>query len=296
MNQIHINKICVCGAGTMGRGIAQVAAQNNFTTILYDVEHTMVTRARESIEQNLQVLVDKGKMVAAEKDTVLSRLHVTTDISHCKADLIIEAIVENVDTKVTLFKQLSGINDKSVILATNTSSLSVSTIATAVPNPERVIGVHFFNPATVMKLVEVVQGSQTSGLIAQTVFSLVKQFNKTPVMCKDVPGFIVNRVARPYYLVPLRLVEEGLSDVNTIDALLESTGFKMGPFKLMDLIGNDINFAVSHSVYRQLGEPPRLKPSIMQEEKVRRGEFGRKTGEGYYKYLPGSFEGGKQNS
>jgi 3-hydroxybutyryl-CoA dehydrogenase len=191
---------------------------------------------------------------------------------------------------------LSDLNKTVTILATNTSSLSVSQIATGVPNPERVIGMHFFNPATLMKLVEVVKGEQTSESSIQTIFSVAKQLNKTPVLCRDVPGFIVNRVARPYYIESLRLIEEGLSDFHTIDALMESSGFKMGPFKLMDLIGNDINFAVSCSVYQQLGETPRLKPSIIQEEKVRRGELGRKTGEGYYKYPPNPPEGGKGNS
>jgi 3-hydroxybutyryl-CoA dehydrogenase len=296
MNQIRINKICVCGGGTMGRGIAQIAAQNNFPTILYDVDLSIVRIAGESIEQNLQMLVDKGRLKAEQKKTILLHLHLTNDIRDCKADLIIEAIIENAEAKVDLLHRLASLNKRKTILATNTSSLSVSQIATSVPNPERVIGMHFFNPATLMKLVEVVKGEQTSDSSVQTIFSVVKHLNKTPVLCSDVPGFIVNRVARPYYIESLRLIEEGISDFHTIDVLLESTGFKMGPFKLMDLIGNDINFAVSRSVYQQLGEPPRLRPSIIQEEKVKRGELGRKTGEGYYKYPPGLPEGGKGNS
>ncbi len=286
MNQTYINKICVFGAGTMGRGIAQVAALNNFTTILYDVELSMLKLASKSIEQNLEMLIDKGRLTAEEKNILLSNLYFTTDIRDCKADLIIEAVIENIETKVDLLNMLSHINKGSAILATNTSSLSVSRIAATIPNPQRVIGMHFFNPATLMKLVEVVQGEQTSDSSTQAIISVVKQLNKTPVICKDVPGFIVNRVARPYYLEALRLIEAGLCEFHTIDALLQSTGFKMGPFKLMDLIGNDINFAVSCSVYQQLGEPPRLKPSIIQEEKVKSGKLGQKTGEGYYEYPP----------
>lgn len=288
MNQIHINKICVCGAGTMGRGIAQIAAQNNINTILFDVQLSIIEQASESIHQNLQILVEKGKMTQEEKEAILSRLQFTNNIDDCKAGLIIEAIVEKVEAKINLFNQLSDLNEKQTILATNTSSLSISQIAEEVVNPERVVGMHFFNPATLMKLVEVVKGIYTSDSTIQTIFSVARQLNKTPVLCKNVPGFIVNRIARPYYIESLRLIEGELSDFPAIDALLESTGFKMGPFKLMDLIGNDINLAVSRSVYQQLGEPARLKPSRIQEEKVKRGELGKKTGEGYYSYNPPS--------
>ena len=286
MNQILAKKICVCGAGTMGRGIAQTAAQNGFDTILYDVQQPIIDQAINNIHQNLQLLVEKGKMDPQEKSETLSRLKFTTRIEDCKAELIIEAIIENSEVKIDLFNQLSGYNTRSTILATNTSSLSISQIAKAVENPERVIGMHFFNPATIMKLVEVVKGIHTTDVAIQTVVAVTRQLNKTPVLCKDLPGFIVNRVARPYYIESLRLIEEGVSDLSKIDALLESSGFKMGPFKLMDLIGNDINFAVSRSVYQQLGEPARLKPSPIQEEKVKQGDLGKKTGRGYYNYGP----------
>ena len=284
MNQESIKKICVCGAGTMGVGIAQVAAQHRFDTILYDLQPFMIEKARRTIEQNLSVMVEKGKLSPQEKEAAFARIKYTNNISDCKADLIIEAIIERLEEKASLFSQLSEINDDNVILATNTSSLSVSSIAAAVKNPARVVGLHFFNPAPLMKLVEIVKGHQTSDATIQRSFSVAKELDKTPVLCKDLPGFIVNRVARPYYIESLRLIEEGVLDYTTIDILLESCGFRMGPFRLMDLIGNDINFAVSRSVYQQLGEPLRLKPSYIQEEKVRSGEWGRKTGRGYYDY------------
>lgn len=286
MNDLRIQKICVCGAGTMGRGIAQASAQSGFETILYDVMESMLANARDSIRQNLQLLEEKGKIKKGEKDEVLTRLKFTDNIHECRAGLIIEAIVEERAAKIRLFNQLADLNPPETILATNTSSLSVSEISAGVHSPERIVGMHFFNPAPVMKLVEIVKGIHTSEQSIKTLFSVVKQLNKIAVLCKDAPGFIVNHVARPYYIESLRLVEEGYVDFLTIDALLESTGFKMGPFKLMDLIGNDINLAVSSSVYRQLGEPPRLKPSRIQEEKVKQGELGRKTGKGYYNYEP----------
>jgi len=188
------------------------------------------------------------------------------------------------EMKIALFNELTGINDKQCIFASNTSSLSISTIAGQIKYPERFIGMHFFNPAPVMKLVEVVNTNFTDEQTTKTIINLAKQMGKVPVVCKDSPGFIVNRVARPYYIEALRLAEEGISDFSTIDSLMESTGFKMGPFKLMDLIGNDINYTVSSSVYEQLNHPERLKPSPIQKEKVEAGELGKKTGKGYYDY------------
>lgn len=284
MQQTSVQKICVCGAGTMGSGIAQVIAQHGFDTILYDVDATMLEQAKNFIHQKIQLLVDKNKMSPDEKDAVLTRLHYTSDIQECKAGLVIEAIIEKYTEKKELFRQLAHINATGTILATNTSSLSVSQIAQDIKNPERVVGMHFFNPAPVMNLVEVIQGKDTSSETIQSIFQIARQIDKTPILCADSPGFVVNHVARPYYIESLRLVEEGLSDFSTIDILLESAGFKMGPFKLMDLIGNDINFAVSCEVFEQLGKPERLRPSLLQEEKVKQGELGKKTGKGYYRY------------
>ena len=198
--------------------------------------------------------------------------------------MIIEAIVEKPEAKIALFNQLAEINHSETVFASNTSSLSVTEIAKGVKNPERVIGMHFFNPATIMKLVEVVNTEFTNEQTANIILELVKQMGKTTVLCKDSPGFIVNRVARPYYIESLRMAEKGIADFATIDKIMESTGFKLGPFKLMDLIGNDVNYAVSCSVYDQLKNPDRLKPSRIQKEKVEKGELGRKTRKGYYNY------------
>lgn len=276
--------ICICGAGTMGSGIAQVAAASGFQTILYDLNEEILQKAKVKIEKDLCTLVEKQKITQEKKETISLQLHFTCDIKECIADVVIEAIIEKLDVKTSLFNQLAEINSDKTIFATNTSSLSVSEIAKHIPKPERVAGLHFFNPAPVMKLVEVVKGEQTSDEVISKLIPLTKSFGKTPVVCKDSPGFIVNRVARPYYIESLRLVEEGLSTFETIDRLLESKGFKMGPFKLMDLIGNDVNYAVSCSVYEQLNNPKRLKPSYIQKEKVEKGELGKKSGKGYYSY------------
>ncbi len=279
-----IHSICVCGAGTMGSGIAQVSAQAGFHTILYELNEAVLEKAKGSIEKNLQLLVEKKKISAADKENVQQRMVYTSDIQSCLADVFIEAIVEKPAIKIALFNQLAELNHRECIFASNTSSLSITGIAEKIMCPERVIGMHFFNPAPLMKLVEVVNTRFTNEQTTQTIITLAKEMGKVPVLCKDSPGFIVNRVARPYYIESLRLAEEGLADYTQIDTLLEATGFKMGPFKLMDLIGNDINYAVSCSVYEQLGNPERLQPSYLQKEKVDAGDLGRKTGNGYYRY------------
>ncbi len=279
-----INSICVCGAGTMGSGIAQAAAQAGFFTLLYELNPAVLEKARSSIQKNLQMLIEKNKITAAQKEEITNRIQFTDDIQTCLADVFIEAIIEKPEIKIALFNQLAELNHSECIFASNTSSLSITKIAEQVQRPERVIGMHFFNPATIMKLVEVVNTSYTNEITTSTIIELAKQMNKTPVLCKDSPGFIVNRVARPYYIESLRLAEEGLTDFAQADRLLEATGFKMGPFKLMDLIGNDINYAVSCSVYEQMNEPERLKPSYIQKEKVKEGKLGKKSGEGYYEY------------
>jgi 3-hydroxybutyryl-CoA dehydrogenase len=267
----------------MGSGIAQVAAQSGFYTILYDVNAAMLEKAAAGITKNLQLLVDKNKISITGKEQILGRLRFTADSNDCLAEVFIEAIVEKIEAKAALFNQLNEVNHSEVIFASNTSSLSVTAIADKIINPQRLIGMHFFNPAPAMKLVEVVQAGQTSDETVHTILSLTKQMGKTPVLCKDSPGFIVNRVARPYYLEALRLMETGAA-IETIDQLMEASGFKMGPFRLMDLIGNDINYAVSASLYEALGKPDRLRPSVIQKGKVEIGELGRKTGKGYYSY------------
>jgi len=279
-----INSICVCGAGTMGSGIAQAAAQAGFHTLVYELNPAILEKAKAGIEKNLQSLVEKGKKSSGEKQQILQRLRFTDDIQACLADVFIEAIVEKPDIKIALFNQLAELNHSESIFATNTSSISISQIAAGVMSPQRVIGMHFFNPATIMKLVEVVNTAHTNTQTTETIIELAKQMGKVPVLCKDSPGFIVNRVARPFYIESLRLIEEDITNYAQADKLLEATGFKMGPFKLMDLIGNDINYAVSCSVYEQMKNPERLKPSFIQKEKVDKGHFGKKSGEGYYKY------------
>lgn len=279
-----IHSICICGAGTMGSGIAQVSAQAGFHTTLYELNDAVLEKAKESIEKSLQSLVDKKKISAADKEKMQQRIVYTSNIQDCLADVFIEAIVEKPAIKIALFNQLAELNPSECIFASNTSSLSITGIAEKVHGPERVIGMHFFNPAPLMKLVEVVNTRFTNEKITQAIIELARKMGKIPVLCRDSPGFIVNRVARPYYIESLRLAEEGMADFTQMDGLLEATGFKMGPFKLMDLIGNDINYTVSCSVYEQLDKPERLKPSYIQKEKVEAGHLGKKTGKGYYKY------------
>ena len=281
---MNIKNICVCGAGTMGSGIAQAAAQAGFKTILYDLNSDMLLTAKDGMEKNINRQIEKGKMDDADKETILRRIHFTPSLENCTADVFIEAIVEKPEIKISLFNQLAEINSADAIFASNTSSLPVTSLAEKIKHPERVIGMHFFNPATVMKLVEVVRTSFTNESVVQTITDLAKQMNKIPVACKDSPGIIVNRVARPFYIEALRIAEESGNNFLQTDTILEATGFKMGPFKLMDLIGNDVNYAVSCSVYDQLNKPEHLKPSFIQKEKVEAGKLGKKSGVGYYNY------------
>jgi 3-hydroxybutyryl-CoA dehydrogenase len=276
--------VCVCGAGTMGSGIAQVTATAGFPTILFEVSAGVLQRAQEAIHGDLKKLVAKGKLTEEKADAVFKNIRFTSDVQQCRGAVVIEAIIEKQDAKIALFNQLTEINTSETIFASNTSSLSISALAGKIAHPERVAGLHFFNPAPVMKLVEIVRGAQTADAVVQRLVAFTKQLGKTAVVCTDAPGFIVNRVARPYYIEALRLVEEEQVDIETADRLLEAAGFKLGPFKLMDLIGNDVNYAVSNSVWAQLGKPERLKPSPLQKVKVDSGALGKKTGRGYYNY------------
>lgn len=281
---MDFNRICICGAGTMGSGIAQLSATSGFDTVLYDLNSEILEKAKISIESSLQKLVTKNKITSKDKEEIIKRIHFTNQIKECASALIIEAIIEDLEAKVELLHQLEKINGSEVIFATNTSSLSVTDIQSKISKPARFIGMHFFNPAPIMKLVEVVRTEKTSNEVVDSIVTLAKRFGKTPVICTDSPGFIVNRVARPFYIESLRLVEETGIDFVTIDHLLEETGFKLGPFKLMDVIGNDVNYSVSQSVYEQLKKPGRLKPSYIQKNKVEKNELGKKTGKGYYTY------------
>ena len=279
-----IQKICVAGAGTMGSGIALTAAQNNFKTVLFDTNEKGIETAKKSILNNLDFLLTKEKISAEQKEEIYNNIFFTTDVNECIGDLIIEAIIEDLQIKETLYKSLAAINGLHTIIASNTSSLSITAIQKNILHPERICGMHFFNPAHVMKLVEVVAGKSTSQETMQTVYELCVALKKQPVICTDAPGFIVNRVARHFYLEAMNLAYEKKINFEDIDILMENAGFKMGPFKLMDLIGMDINLAVSQSVYKAFNNNARFKPSPMQEQKVATGNLGKKTGRGFYDY------------
>jgi len=281
---MNIKTIAVCGAGTMGAGIAQVAAMSGYQTILFDLQQTVLDSARSSISKQLETAVAKGKLAADQPAVILQRMQFTSDVNNCQADLVIEAIVEKITVKTGLFNQLAAINQPTTIFATNTSSLSVSAIAKDIQYPERVAGMHFFNPAPLMKLVEIVKGEQTAQEVVDCLYGLSVNMGKTPVHVRDTPGFIVNRVARHYYLEAMQVAEEGVAGYKAIDRLLESAGFRMGPFALMDLIGNDVNLAVTQSLYDSFDKAPRFKPNELQIKKVEQSAFGKKSGRGFYDY------------
>ncbi|MBP6732295.1 MAG: 3-hydroxybutyryl-CoA dehydrogenase [Chitinophagales bacterium] len=281
---MKINKTGVAGAGAMGLGIAQVFAQANLEVVLFDVNDAQLQKAKSEIEKNLTGAVAKNKITEADKAATLGRITFTADVNALQGDLIIEAIVEKLEAKRELFKTLAAINSPATILATNTSSIPVTRIAKDIPNPGRVVGMHFFNPAHLMKLVEVITGAETTAEVAATISELATLIGKTPIMCADSPGFIVNRVARHYYVESLKLLEEKVASNETIDALMESAGFKMGPFKLMDHVGNDINFAVTSSLFESFHGEAKFRPSRIQQQKVDAGHLGKKTGKGFYSY------------
>lgn len=276
--------IIVCGAGTMGSGIAQVAATAGFQVIQFDLNQAMLEKSAQNIALSLQKFLDKGKITASEYQQTIQNIQYTSSIADCKGQLVIEAIIEKPSAKIDLFNQLLLINGSDLVLATNTSSISIDAIATSLVAPAQLVGLHFFNPAPLMKLVEIIKGQFTLPAIVDLMVALTKQLQKTPVICKDSPGFIVNRVARPYYLEAMHMVQHGLATMEQVDAVLEETGFKMGPFKLMDLIGLDINYSVSTIVWEDLGKPDRLKPADIQKEKVNEGSLGVKTKKGFYQY------------
>lgn len=276
--------VCICGAGTMGRGIALAVAGHGMRTILYDLSADMIARSVSLIDKELDESINKKRIGFAEKQEMLGRIQFTTSLEDCQAPLLIEAIIEKTEAKSALFSQLAGINTEKTIFATNTSSLSVTAIAEQTSFPERMIGLHFFNPANRMKLLEIIRTKYVSDHLVNRMAEFARQLEKTAVICHDAPGFIVNHVARPFYLEALRLAEKQIAEPETIDRLMESAGFKMGPFHLMDLIGNDINYTVSRTLYEAMGKPARLKPSRLQEEKVKQGLLGKKTGQGYFQY------------
>lgn len=280
----NVKTIGILGAGTMGAGIAQLAAQAGYKTLLYDLSREQLDKGLKGIDHNLSKAVEKGIVTQQTMLDALSNLTLIDDIGQLKADVCIEAVVERLDVKVAMFKQLAEINGPNCILATNTSSIPITRVAAAIPHPERVVGMHFFNPAHIMKLVEIISGAATSSEVASTIYQLALKMGKKPVYANDSPGFIVNRVARHYYVEGLKLLEENVGDHETIDALLESSGFKMGPFRLMDLIGVDTNYSVTSSMYESFHFDAKFRPSRIQQQKVDAGHFGRKTGKGFYQY------------
>lgn len=279
-----IKAIGVAGAGTMGAGIAQVSSAAGYDTLLYDIKEDFVNKGLQSIDKNLSIGVEKKKITSKEKQAILSRIKGATNLNQLKADIIIEAIIEKKEIKQKLFNDLAKVNSDDCIFATNTSSIPVSDIASGIPHPERVCGMHFFNPAHLMQLVEIVSGEKTLKQIADVAFDLTKKFGKQPIHTKDYPGFIVNRIGKLYHTEPLKLLEDNVADVATIDKLMESCGFKMGPFKLIDLIGVDANLNVTKSLYELTNHEAKFKPSPIQQKLVEEGKLGKKSGEGFYKY------------
>lgn len=282
----YVQSIAVVGAGTMGAGISQVAASHGCMVHLIDINHDVLQRGLAGIKKSLDRLVDKGKLSPSDREAVANKIKPSEAIGGIeKAELVIEAVIEDLAIKQEVFRQLDVATQSEAVLATNTSSLSVSKIADVVRNPSRVVGMHFFNPAPVMPLVEIVAGRQSDPDAVDLAFQMAVFWGKTAVRAKDTPGFIVNRVARGYYLEALRLLGEGVAGVDEIDNIMRvHGGFKMGPFELMDMVGLDVNLAVSTSVWEQMGKHPRFVPHDIQRKLVQMGHLGRKTKRGFFSY------------
>ena len=282
--------VAVVGAGAMGQGIAQVALVAGHPVRRYDSAPGRAAEAVAAVAGRLDRLVGKGRLDAAERDAALGRLHAAEELAElADAALVVEAIVEQLPVKQRLFADLEEIVGADAVLATNTSSLSVTAIAGGLRRPGRFVGLHFFNPAPLLPLVEVVSGFATDPAVATRAYETAKRWGKTPVRCTDTPGFVVNRVARPFYAEALRIFEEGHADPATIDAALrESGGFRMGPFELTDLIGQDVNEAVTRSVWESFYQDPKFTPSLAQRRLVESGRLGRKTGHGWFSYAEGA--------
>ena len=279
-------KVSVIGAGTMGMGIAQIAATKGHKVCLYDNYAGAIENANKKIKKILNRLVEKKRITDLEKKEIINRIHFSTKLDEIqKSNIVIEAIIENIKIKKDIFSKIEEIVDKDCILASNTSSLSIASIASACEHAERVIGIHFFNPAPLMPLVEIIPAIQTSENTLIEAKKIIDGWGKVSVITKDTPGFIVNRVARPFYGEAIRIYEEGIADFATIDwSMKEIGGFKMGPFELMDYIGNDINYIVTETVFRSFYFDPRYKPSFTQKRMMEAGYLGRKTGRGFYDY------------
>src|SRR5688572_6507961 len=284
MGSDKIQTIGIIGAGTMGQGIAQVCAVSGFNVLLFDVDLGFLKKGISNIEASLQISVDKNKLSPIQKQESLNRIKPCQSLDQVKADLIIEAAIESLQVKREIFKTLEDNNSADCILATNTSSIPVTQIGSTLKNPNRFAGLHFFNPAHIMKLVEVISGVATSAETIEQLKRFSEKLGKVPVLVKDSPGFVVNRVARHYYVEALKILEENVTDIKTIDTLLRSSGFKMGAFELMDLIGVDTNLSVTTSMYNSFHQDGKFRPSRIQQQKVEAGHHGQKSGKGFYDY------------
>jgi 3-hydroxybutyryl-CoA dehydrogenase len=283
-------KTGIIGSGAMGSGIAQVLASAGHQVVIFDTNPTALNKAQSSLKSSFDKLVEKGKLTADKAQECLANIQFIENLDGLKdTQLIIEAIVEDLVVKQELFRNIEAVVSEDCILATNTSSLSIASIAASCAHPERVLGIHFFNPAPIMALVEIIPAVQTRVGLAEEVKAWVSSWGKLPVITKDTPGFIVNRVARPFYSEAIRIYEEGMADCATIDAaMINVAGFKMGPFTLMDFIGHDVNYRVTESVFNSFFYDPRFKPSLSQKRLFEAGYFGKKTGLGFYNYTDGA--------
>ncbi len=282
---MSINSVAVIGSGTMGRGIAHAVALAGHPVILFDLTEGLLEIAIRSIQGAIDEGVRRGKTRPEIAQRAKESLTLTTKLEDTAVvDLVIEAVPEQLELKRDIFGRLDALASIHTILASNTSSLSISAIAAATQRPERVIGLHFFNPAHLMRLVEIIRGDFTDHATTSTCRAFVETLGKTPVLCKDSPAFIVNRIARPFYGEALRMLGEGVADHENIDRLISSLGFRMGPFELLDLIGIDVNFAVTQSVYNAYFQDPRYRPHPIQQRMVDSGRLGRKSGRGFYNY------------
>lgn len=281
----ELKTVAVIGAGTMGRGIAQVSALAGYELILYDIGQEIVEEAFDAIKKSIDKGVARGKTAAEVAEQAKTAFTLTTSLQETStADLIIEGAPEKLDLKRDIFRQLDELAPAHTIIASNTSSLSIGALAGATNRPDKIIGLHFFNPAHIMKLVEIIPSDLTSTETVQTARDYVEKIGKVGVLAKDTPAFIVNRVARPFYGEGFRILGEGQADAATIDKLMQSIGFRMGPFELIDLIGCDVNFAVTQSVYNAYFHDPKFRPHPIQQQMVESGRLGRKTGRGFYDY------------
>jgi 3-hydroxybutyryl-CoA dehydrogenase len=277
-------KVAIAGAGVMGSGIALCSILAGHQTLLFDISEAALAKGKELIEKELNKSLDKGKISIEQKNAALTLLVCSSDKNDLQADLILEAVLEKLEIKKDLFRHIESINSPDSILASNTSSIPITQIAAGLQHPERFVGIHFFNPAHIMKLVEIIKGAETKEEVAEKAFKWAEGLGKQAVMAADAPGFIVNRVARHYYVEGLKILEENVADFQAIDRLCESSGFKMGPFRLMDLIGVDTNYSVTGSMFELFGYDSKFRPSRIQKQKVDAGHHGRKSGKGFYNY------------